>query len=363
MSQSPRLRSYRRLVVAAAMLSTTLTACGDDAAAVDTDAPAQEARRIINVGVERLQVRSFTDVIRLTGTVVADRSVMVAAEEGGIVQRVLVDKGASVQAGQPIVELDDEMLRAQQDEAQAQLSLAQQLWDRTRRLYDDDGIGTENEYLQARYNAAQAKARLTLVEARLANTTIRAPFDGVLDARHVEVGSVVAPGSNVATVVDLSPLKVAAGVPERYAADVQLGARAVILFDALGDTSHGSVEFVGASVHVSNRTFPIELALDASTGFVKPEMVADVILERRHLDQAVVVPRQALVRTESGFSAFVAVDVQGDAAIAEVRALTLGPSAQDEVVVVSGLSDQDRLIVLGQTQVAHGDHLRTVRAR
>ena len=58
-----------------------------------------------------------------------------------------------------------------------------------------------------------------------------------------------------------------------------------------------------------------------------------------------------------------AVDVQGDAAIAEVRALTLGPSAQDEVVVVSGLSDQDRLIVLGQTQVAHGDHLRIVRAR
>ena len=68
MSQSPRLWSYRRLVVAAAMLSTTLTACGDDASAVNADAPAQEARRIINVGVERLQVRPFTDVIRLTGT-------------------------------------------------------------------------------------------------------------------------------------------------------------------------------------------------------------------------------------------------------------------------------------------------------
>ncbi len=363
MYRSTRHLSQRLLTTAAAVFAMSLTSCGQDAAAVDTQAPAAETRRIINVSVLQLHARPFTDVIRLTGTVIADRSVMVAAEEGGIVRRVIVDKGQRVVAGQPIVELDDELLLAQRDEAQAQMSLTQQLWDRTRRLYDEDGIGTENEYLQARYNAEQAQARLALVKARLARTKIRAPFDGVLDARLVEAGSVVAPGSGVATVVDLSPLKVAAGVPERYAADVHKGARAVILFSALGDTTSGRVDFVGASVHSGNRTFPIELTLDASATSIKPQMVADVVLERRHLENVVVVPRQSLVRTETGFSAFVATHVNGEEAVAEVRALILGPSAQDEVVVISGLSAQERLIILGQTQIAEGDHLRIVSSR
>ena len=355
--------SRRWLVAALALCTTSLTACGEEADAVDADAPAQDARRIINVGIERLQPRSFTDVIRLTGTVVADRSVVVATEEGGTISRVVVDKGQSVRAGDILAEIDDEMLRAQRDESQAQMSLTQQLWDRTRRLYEEDGIGTENEYLQARYNAEQAKARLALAEARLGHTKIRAPFDGVLDARHVEVGSVVGPGTAIATVVDLSPLKVAVGVPERYAADVRKGARAVVVFDALGDTSSALVEFVGASVHPSNRTFPVELALDESDHVIKPEMVADVVLERRFLQSAVIVPRQSLVRTEGGFSAFVAIDIRGDEAMAEVRPLTLGASAQDEVVVIKGLRADDRLVVLGQTQIAQGDRLRIVSER
>ncbi len=362
MSRYLTLQRLLPLGALVAMISTT--GCGEDAAAVDTtSAEETDTRRIINVGVERLAPRPFTDVIRLTGTVIADRSVTVAAEEGGKVVKVVIDKGQQVQAGQAIVVLDDELLRAQRDDAKAQLSLAHQLWERTRRLYDEDGIGTENEYLQARFTADQARARLQLIEARLARTKIRAPFDGTLDARHVEVGSIVAPGTPIATLVDLSPLKVTAGVPERYAADVQTGAPARIIFSSLADTSDALVEFVGAAVHPGNRTFPVELSLQSSAQTVKPEMVVDVVLERNHLENVVVVPRQALVRTEEGFCAFVAVPAGGEEAVAEVRELTLGASANDQVVILSGLAAEDRLVVLGQTQIADGDRLRIVSAR
>jgi len=358
------LTPQRLFTLGALVVAIGATGCGEDADAVDTSPPdGADSRRIINVRVERLASRPFTDVIRLTGTVIADRSVIVAAEEGGKVAEVIIDKGQFVRAGQPIAQLDDELLRAQRDEAQASLSLAYQLWERTRRLFDEDGIGTENEYLQARFTCDQARARLQLIEARLARTKIRAPFDGVLDARHVEVGSIVAPGTPIATLVDLSPLKVTAGVPERYAADVEAGAQAKVIFPALADTSDAIVEFVGAAVHPGNRTFPVELSLQSATRSVKPEMVVDVVLERHHLENVVVVPRQALVRTEDGFCAFVAVMAEGEEAVAEVRNLTLGASANDQVVILSGLSSDDRLVVLGQTQIADGDRLRIVSAR
>lgn len=363
MFQTLSTARMRLFALVAAVASVGSIGCGEEADAVDAQPTDAEARRIINVGVERLTLQRFTDVIRLTGTVTADRSVTVAAEEGGMVARVIVDKGQAVTAGELIVTLDDEMLRAQRDEAKAQAALTQQLWDRARRLYEEDGIGTETEYLQARYTAEQAQARLQLIQARLARTQIRAPFDGVLDARHVEVGSVVAPGAPIATLVDLSPLKVAAGVPERYAADVQVGGQAAVIFAALDDTSLATVEFVGAAVNAGNRTFPIELALVSSAGAVKPEMVADVVLERHRLENVVVVPREALVRTEDGFCAFVATSVDGEEAMAEVRSLTLGASANDQVVILSGLQADDRLVVLGQAQIANGDRLRIVSAR
>lgn len=354
-------RTFTWLGLAAAAL--TLAGCGDEAdAGPDEQVPAADTRRVINVEVEQLQPRRFTDVVRLTGAVQADRQVTVAAEEGGTVTRILVDKGQSVTQDEVLVRLDDELLRAQRDEAQAQAGLAAEMWRRKQRLYEDDGIGTEGEYLEARYTADQTRARLDLFEARLKRLAVRAPFDGILETRFVEVGSVVSPGQAVAHVLDLEPLKVAAGVPERYAVDVVPGSRAVVAFAALSDTCDATVSFVGAAVHGGHRTFPIELDLERPVRGAKPEMVAEVLLVRQVLEDVVVVPRQALVRTEDGFSTFVAVDGEGGT-VARERPVTLGSAAGDEAVITSGLAAADRLIVVGQQQVADGDRLRIVARR
>ncbi len=348
------------MVLSSALL---MTGCGDDEAAPDAAATkATDTRRVINVEVEALQPRVFDDVIRLTGTVAADREVTVSAEEGGTVASVLVDKGAMVQAGDVLIRLDEELLRAQRNEARAQANLARALWDRVGPLYEKDGIGTESGYLEARYASEGADARLTLINERLQRMTIRAPFDGVLDTRLVEVGSVISPGQAVGHLVDLSPLKVTAGVPERYSADVSLGARAVVRFGAQDEMVEATVTHVGARVHPGNRTFLVELSLVQPAAGIKPEMVADVVLQRRRLANVIVAPRQALVRMEEGFAAFV-VNGSDESATAQSRTVTLGASAQDQVVITDGLQSGDRLVVIGQSQVADGDRVRIVQSR
>ena len=139
----------------------------------------------------------------------------------------------------------------------------------------------------------------------------------------------VSPGMTVARIVDLDPVKVTAGVPERYAADVSVGAKATVSFDVLeGEVFETSISYVGATVEALSRTFPVEVVLENPNGLVKPQMVANMAVVRRSIEEAVVVPQDALVRVEGGYVAFVAVDGADGTVAAAVRPVLVGPSQQ-----------------------------------
>jgi RND family efflux transporter MFP subunit len=319
--------------------------------------------RVINVEVSPVRTSSFTELIRLTGTVQANQDVRVSAEESGVVEEILVEKGNRVRPGEAIFRLDDELLRAQVEQARAQTALARETWERRKRLYEEDRVGTELEYLQARYNAEQAEANLELLEARLRRTTIRAPIHGVLDSREVEVGSMVSAGSPVAHIVELDPVKITAGVPERYAPDVQPGAEATVTFDVLpGEEFRGEISYVGAVVNSRNRTFPVEFVLPNPGGLIKPEMVANVRVVRRTMEDAVVVPQEALVRIQDGYQVFVVEEEEGEA-VALARTVEPGPAQNNRVVIRSGLEPGEKLIVVGQQSVASKDRVNVVEGR
>ena len=169
--------------------------------------------------------KAFTEVIRVTGTVQANQDVTISAEESGVVREILVDKGRRVQEGQPMFRLDAELLGAQVDQARALSEMARETWERRKRLYEEDRVGSELVYLEAKYAAEQAAANLKLLEARLARTIIRAPIAGILDSRDIEVGTMVSAGTPVARIIDSDPVKITGGVPERYAAEVRIGTR------------------------------------------------------------------------------------------------------------------------------------------
>lgn len=316
--------------------------------------------RVINVEVQSLHAQPFVEEIRLTSVAMANQDIQVAAEESGVIRELYVDRGDRVAEGDPIAKIDDRVLSAQVQQARAAADLARQTWERRQRLWEEDRVGSEIAYLEAKYAAEQSAASLSALEERLARTVIRAPFTGVLDERHVDIGAMVNPGQSVGRLVDLDPIKVVAGVPERYAPDVHVGDRAVLDFEALdGGPYEASVRYVGSTVDPQNRTFPIEVVLRNPRGSIKPQMVANMALTRRALTDALVVPQDALVRVEDGYVAFVAAE-QGGAPVAESRRVVLGPMQRNLVVIESGVREGDRLIVVGQKAVENGDHIRIV---
>jgi RND family efflux transporter MFP subunit len=348
--------SYMALV---AVVAAACNQSSGEVPAADADSSAV-TQRVVNVEVLTITPEQFEDHISITGTVAAERDVMVAAEESGVIRQVFVQKGTAVRAGQPIAKIDDTVLRAQYDQARAEASLAKETYERQRRLWEDEKIGSELTYLQAKYRAETAEASARGLGARLERTTVRAPISGMLDARDVEVGSMVAPGAPVARILDIDTLKVAAGVPERYAGEIRRGATALVTIDNFRDRDFtGRTRFVGSAVSEQSRTFPIEVAIPNAGGMLKPGMVAKVQLARGAQREAILVPREAVVRTEDGYIVFT-VHERGGKQVAQATPVTTGSGAANRVVIESGLSATDRVIVVGQHQVTDGDVLEIV---
>jgi RND family efflux transporter MFP subunit len=365
LSRTNRSERLRRSALAAALLAAVLaSACapaeGDDGEQVGQVPADEPGVRIVNVEVASVTIDEFTDYVRVTGEVEAFHDIVISAEESGRVKSFLVDKGRRVGRGQAIAQLEDNLLAAQVDEARASAELAREQYERQRQLWEEDKMGTEIAFLQAKYLAEQAAARRAQLEERLARTVIVAPVAGVFDEKYLEEGEMATIGARVARVVATSRVKIAAGIPERYARSVRVGNAARIRFDIFpGREFEGRIGFVGSSVDPGNRTFPIEIVMTNPDRVVKPHMVANVQVQHEQLQNVIVVPQQVVQRAAEGYKVFVAEERDGRLH-AVARQVTLGPSSQNRTVILEGLNEGDRLITLGHKQVDDGSRIRVV---
>lgn len=348
----------KRIAAVGVLAGTVLVAgCGRTEGAEAQRPGAGESVRTVTVEVMAVEPSSFTHFIRVVGTVEAERDVMVAAEEGGVVEALVAEKGEAVRPGQTLLRLNDDVLGAQLEQAASQAALAEETWQRQKGLWEEDSVGTEMAYLQAKYNARTAKAQARVLDERMKRTVVRAPVEGLLDDRLVEVGTMVGPGTLVARILDVDTVKVVGGVPERYAAEIERGAEVSVSVDALGGRSYtGSIDFVGSAVDGGSRTFQVEVVVPNPGLGIKPGMVADVRIARRTIEDAMAVPRHAVLRRETGYVVFVARPVDGGWR-AEVRPVVPGASRGELVVIEEGLEPGDRVITVGQQRVAEGDAL------
>lgn len=358
-----RVREPRALLVVA--LAAWVGACGPGEAS-QAGRGGQEGgagfTKVVNVETREAVPAEFTSYVRITGEAEAFRDIVLSAEESGVLRRYFVEKGSAVRRGQPIAVIDDRVLRAQVDEARAVSRLADERWERRRKLWEDEHVGSEMAYLQARYDAESVAARLANLEARLAHTVIGSPIAGVFDEKYVDAGEMVGPGTRVARVIEVGRLKIVGGVPERFGLRVRPGAAARITFDIFpGREFEGVIGFVGNSVDPANRTFPIEIVMKNPERMVKPSMVANVSVAIERLPDALAVPQEAVLRTEGGYELMVVVDRDGSAVV-EARDVLTGPSYENLVVIERGLGAGEEYVVVGQQLVDPGDHVRIVNA-
>ena len=158
-------------------------------------------------------------------------------------------------------------------------------------------------------------------------------------------------------------MKVTAGVPERYASEIEPGTQVRVSPTAYEvEARGGRVTFVGAAIDTESRTFPIEVAVENADRSLKPSMVVRLDVTRAVLEDVILVPAEAVVRDERGTSVFVvAADTSG--AVAARRVVELGPNAGDTVVLRSGVEPGDQIIVSGAGSLAEGDRVRVTETR
>lgn len=376
-----RAPTWRRLALGAALLlALTAAECAQlagggaaaaDAAAGEGSAPAEPAAasaapaassaggRVVNAEVTPVAPSTFVQYLRVVGEVEALHDVTVSVQESGTVAAFLADKGERVVRGQPVTRISAELLDAQVEEARALASVADERYQRQRRLWQQQ-IGTEIALLELKAQATSSAARLKVLETRLARTVVASPITGIFDEQYVEAGELVAPGTRLLRVLATDQVKVVAGIPERYALAVKPGAAALITFDVLeGREFRGIIEFVGTSVDPRSRTIPIEVLLDNAEYLIRPRMVANVQVERVRQEQVIVVPQDLVQRTEDGFQVFIA-EQRNDTVTARARAVELGSSYANRVVVTAGLAAGERLITAGHRQVDDGSVIQVV---
>ncbi len=362
-----------RNILAAGLFSfcaaALLAGCGTEPPNAARSAPANVAEeRAIRVETLVLEPTVFRDVIQLTGSVDAFDDARLSAQSSGTVIAV-APLGTSLRNQATVAQInpllpESAVLQASAivEAAEAQFGLARENLTRNEPLFADSVIstieweGVQAQYNQSRANLAQAEAALDQARTMLAQTRVVAPFDGTVEEHFVEPGEQVTPGMAVARLINTRRIKVISGVPERYAADILPGAPVQISFEAYrGKRIDGLVSFVGRAVDPQSRTFPIEIVIDNPDGTIKPEMVARVEVTREIIEDALVVPRAAVIRTENGHIVYL-IETREGIPTAVQRDLVPGPDF-GAYVVATNLQPGDEVIVLGQSRVIDGDRV------
>jgi membrane fusion protein (multidrug efflux system) len=341
------------LIAGLASLVVLTSGCGDGQASEASSGPSAPAKTRVETLV--LEPTSFTDIVKITGSVEALDDATLSAQTSGTVT-MLRDRGVRVAEGELVARIDAEEAEAAVEQARARYELAQDRYERQKPLYRDSVISAL-EFEQVRSERNQARAALQQAKKRFSNSRLTAPFAGTVEERFIEVGEQAAPGTKVARLVNTRQVKVTAGVPERYTNDIREGTSVQLDFRRYNaGVRTAEATFVGNTIDPESRTFPIEVTVSNEDGTLKPSMGVNLRVTRAVLDSAIVVPRSAILRDETGTHAYI-VDRSDTTAVARNRDLTLGPGTGGQIVVESGLAAGDEVIVVGQNNVSPGTPL------
>jgi RND family efflux transporter MFP subunit len=341
------------LAVSLAVLGAAaiLSSCGKSAEAEKPES--KDLSQVISVKTETIEPRKFTEVLRVTGTLAAFDDITVPAEEGGRLLKWEVARGGRVTKGQVLARIDDAMLKAGYDAANAQYQIAEMNASKQAKVYQEQGI-SEFQIRSFEYQRDAAKAGADLARTRLEKCAIKSPVNGVLDYQFIDAGEMVGPGMPAARVVDVTRLKILAGVPERYAGSFRVGDAVTFTVDAFpGEKFSGKLTYAGAAVSKDNRAIPVEVTVTSGGGKLKPDMIATMLIEFATRADVIAVREDYLQQVEKGrFVLFVE-----NNGVAEERKVEVGGSNGDLVQIKSGLAAGDKLITLGFQNVASGQRV------
>ncbi|MYL25178.1 MULTISPECIES: efflux RND transporter periplasmic adaptor subunit [Halomonadaceae] len=297
--------------------------------------------------------QTIRDQIIISGRTLADRSVAVKAETDGVVQRLHFERGDRVNEGDMLVELAMEDREARLLEARSLVEQREIEYRGAQALRQKDSIA-ENELARAKaaLESARAQLRMALEEAR--RTRLKAPIEGVVETRDVEVGDFLNRGAPVTTLVDLNPIRVKGSLSERYLNRIEPGSPASVTL-INGSEHEGEVAFVGRVASPKTRTFPVEVVIDNPEGDIIEGLTAEVTLSAGTV-VAHRLPSSILTLADDGTLGVKGVSDNSEVVFYPVEVVRDTP----EGVWLTGLPETVQLIVVGQEFVSAGQKVETV---
>lgn len=299
------------------------------------------------VTATEVERKSFSKYVNVLASVISDDLAYASSETGGRILDLKVKEGEYIKRDQLIATVDLESINKGMDEIQKSLELATTLYEKQKRLWDQ-GIGTEVQFLQAKNNKERIEQSLKTMQYNLTKSNVYAPLGGVVDRVFLKTGEMAGPGSPIIQIMNTYNVKVVADVPENYLAKVRRGQRVKVNFPTINRQISSNVSEIGRGIDPSNRTFKVEVNATNSSGFLKPNLLAEMLFVDYSIKDAVVVP-QDIIQQEIGGKDYIfisSVDTVGNFLAKKVYVET-GESYQGETIVTSGLEGGEQIILEG----------------
>lgn len=309
----------------------------------------RDARMAVRMSL--VQPEKLGDRILTVGTILSNEEVEIRSEISGKVEKIYFAEGRPVARGDLLLKINDAEPQAQLARAQYRQALAEQEAERKRQLFEQK-LASEEEYEIAVNQLNIVKADIVIIQAQIAKTEIRAPFEGVIGLRYVSEGSYISPTTRITTLQDFNPVKLDFTIPEKYARSVKKGDKISFTVEGAARKFNGEIYAVEAKIDPTTRTLHIRALSPNPDGALIPGAFAnvEVVLQER---EALLVPAEALIPELKGHRVFV---YKGGQAMSQN--VEIGIRTEERVEVLQGLAPGDTLITSAILQLRPGMAVR-----
>src|SRR6202051_161013 len=298
------------------------------------------------------------NLLTAVGDLAAVHQVNVTSDVSGRITDIMFTAGANVKVGSPLVQLFDGPEQGDLASFKAQPTVAQLALERAKQLAARQfGPQTTVEQAQAAYD--QANAGIAKTQAIISQKLVRAPFDGELGVRHVEVGQFLTAGTQIVSLTDLSELYANFTVTEKDSGNLKVGQTVRVLVDAYpGRTFEGKITAIEPQIATDTRNIRVQATLDNPDHILKPGMFATTTVVLPDKPAVVTVPETAVDYTLYGDSVFLITEKKeddGKTSLTVVRTFVrTGNRVHGRAEILSGLKPGDRVVAVGQLKLQSG---------
>lgn len=293
--------------------------------------------------------RPWRETIDAVGTIRAARGILLTAETSGDITVIRAESGDTVEAGQPLIGIDEEFEAASRQRLQARLVLADQLYQRDARLIKENSI-PQSQLDQSRADLQSAQAELAEIDAVLNNKRISAPFSGRLGIFQVRLGDYVEAGTALVTLQDVSQLEVDFSVPDRYAPLMRPGLTITLRTAAFPERKFlGTLRAVDSQIDENTRNLQVRASIDDGEGLL-PGMFASLIIDLNRESTRVFVPETAVSYSLQGDLVYV-IDEDDNGLFVSPRIVKTIAATAGDVAIAEGIVHGERVVIAGQNKL------------